>query len=73
MPRGITVNCIDPGPNDPGYTTAGEWAHVAAQNPGRGWGKPVDTARLIAWLLSEEAEWITGQVIAWDGGWSPHG
>lgn len=34
MPRGITVNCIDPGPNDTGYATAGEWAHVAAQNPG---------------------------------------
>lgn len=73
MPRGITVNCIDPGPTDTGYATAGKWAHVATQNPGRRWGKPVDTARLIAWLVSDEADWVTGQVIASDGGWSTHG
>jgi 3-oxoacyl-[acyl-carrier protein] reductase len=73
MPRGITVNCIDPGPNDTGYATAGEWTHVARKNPGRRWGKPVDTARLVAWLISEEADWVTGQVIASDGGWSTHG
>ena len=29
-----------------------------------------DTARLVAWLLSDEADWITGQTIASDGGWS---
>jgi 3-oxoacyl-[acyl-carrier protein] reductase len=73
MPRWITVNCIDPGPNDTGYATAGGWAHVAAQNPGRRWGKPVDTARLVAWLVSEEVDWVTGQVIASDGGWSIRG
>ena len=32
------------------------------------WGTPEDTARLIAWLASEEAEWVTGQVIDSDGG-----
>ncbi|MGY1606991.1 SDR family oxidoreductase [Geodermatophilus sp. SYSU D00700] len=43
---------------------------MAAANPGRRWSTPTDTARLVAWLVSDEAEWITGQVIASDGGWS---
>jgi len=30
--------------------------------------RPADTARLIVWLLSDDANWITGQVIAADGG-----
>jgi len=24
----------------------------------------------VAWLVSDEAEWVTGQVLASDGGWS---
>jgi len=32
-----------------------------------------DTARLVAWLCSDEAEWVTGQTIAPDGGWSTRG
>jgi 3-oxoacyl-[acyl-carrier protein] reductase len=43
---------------------------VAALNPGGRWSTPTDTARLVAWLLSDEADWITGQTIASDGGWS---
>lgn len=70
MPRGITVNCVDPGPNDTGYADAAEMAAVAARNPGGRWGMPVDAARLVAWLLSDEAAWVTGQTIASDGGWS---
>lgn len=68
--RGITVNCVNPGPNDTGYADADSHAAVAALNPGRRWGAPADTARLVAWLLSDEAEWVTGQTIASDGGWS---
>jgi 3-oxoacyl-[acyl-carrier protein] reductase len=70
IPRRITVNCIDPGPNDTGYADAETRDAVAAANPGRRWSTPSDTARLVAWLLSDEAEWITGQTIASDGGWS---
>jgi 3-oxoacyl-[acyl-carrier protein] reductase len=70
MPRGITVNCVDPGPNDTGYADDATRAAVAAANPGGRWGTPADTARLVAWLVSDEAAWITGQVIASDGGWS---
>ncbi|NAZ84842.1 SDR family oxidoreductase [Kineococcus indalonis] len=31
---------------------------------------PHDTARLIAWRLSDEADWVTGRTTASDGGWS---
>jgi 3-oxoacyl-[acyl-carrier protein] reductase len=73
MPRGITVNCVDPGPNDTGYADEATIAAVAARNPGGRWSKPSDTARLVAWLLSDQAEWVTGQLIASDGGWSAGG
>jgi 3-oxoacyl-[acyl-carrier protein] reductase len=70
MPRGITVNCVDPGPNDTWYADDVTRAAVAAANPGGRWGTPADAARLVAWLVSDEADWVTGQVIASDGGWS---
>jgi 3-oxoacyl-[acyl-carrier protein] reductase len=70
MPRGITVNCVDPGPNDTGYASSQVLDYVARRIPGGRWGTPTDTARLVAWLLTDEADWVTGQVIASDGGWS---
>jgi 3-oxoacyl-[acyl-carrier protein] reductase len=68
--RQITVNCINPGPNDTGYADEERHAAVAAANPGGRWSTPTDAARLIAWLLSDEADWVTGQTIASDGGWA---
>lgn len=73
MPRGITVNCVNPGPNDTGYADAEALAAVPTRNPGGRWSTPADTARLISWLVSDEADWISGQVIASDGGWSALG
>ncbi|MBA2514023.1 MAG: SDR family oxidoreductase, partial [Solirubrobacterales bacterium] len=32
------------------------------------WGSPEDAARLVAWLLCDDARWITGQVINSEGG-----
>ncbi len=69
-PRGITVNCVNPGPNDTGYADDQVRAAVAAKNPGGRWSSPADTARLVSWLLSDDADWVTGQTIASDGGWS---
>jgi 3-oxoacyl-[acyl-carrier protein] reductase len=31
-------------------------------------GTPDDPARLTAWLVTDEAAWITGQVISTEGG-----
>jgi NAD(P)-dependent dehydrogenase (short-subunit alcohol dehydrogenase family) len=62
--RGITVNAVNPGPTDTGWATD--------LDPGRfplgRWGQPDDAARLIAWLCSEDAGWVTGQVINSEGG-----
>ncbi len=69
-PRGITVNSVNPGPTDTGWPDAEIRAAVEAAMPRGRWGAPEDTARLIAWLASEEAEWVTGQVIDSDGGFS---
>ncbi|MDP8976986.1 MAG: SDR family oxidoreductase [Actinomycetota bacterium] len=69
-PRGITVNCVNPGPNDTGYAEDDLRERVASLMPAGRWGAPADTARLVAWLVSDEAAWVTGQVIASDGGWS---
>ncbi|HLI60806.1 MAG TPA: SDR family oxidoreductase [Solirubrobacteraceae bacterium] len=68
--RGITVNCVDPGPTDTGYADPERLREVAAAAPSGRWGTPQDAARLVAWLVSEEGAWISGQVIASDGGWS---
>ena len=69
-PRQITVNCVNPGPNDTGYATGELRRQVEAAMPGGRWGRPADAARLVSWLLSDEAYWVTGQTIASDGGWS---
>ena len=70
IPRGITVNCVDPGPNDTGYADDALRAAVIASHPGGRWSTPTDTAALVSWLLSDGAAWVTGQSIASDGGWS---
>lgn len=72
-PRAITVNCVNPGPNDTGYATQEVRSRVAQAVPGGRWGQPDDAARLVAWLCSDEAEWVNGQTIASDGGWSARG
>jgi 3-oxoacyl-[acyl-carrier protein] reductase len=41
---------------------------VLKQMPLGRWGEPNDAARLISWLVSDEAVWITGQVINSEGG-----
>ncbi len=72
-PRRITVNCVNPGPNDTGYATGDLHRRIAATVPAGRWGRPEDAARLVSWLLSDDAEWVTGQTIASDGGWSARG
>ncbi|HEY0813849.1 MAG TPA: SDR family oxidoreductase [Pseudonocardia sp.] len=67
-PRGITVNCVDPGATDTGYADADAHAAVRALEPMGRWGEPDDAARLIAWLTSDAGRWVTGQVIVSNGG-----
>ncbi len=66
--RGITVNCINPGPIDTGYATGVAHERIAKMFPAKRWGMPEDIAKLVAWLVSNEAAWITGQVLDHEGG-----
>ncbi|WP_017555745.1 SDR family oxidoreductase [Nocardiopsis baichengensis] len=68
--RGITVNTVDPGPVQTGYISAGAEAYLMHKMPMGRLGRPDDPARLIAWLATDEACWITGQVLHSEGGFA---
>lgn len=67
-PRGITVNAVDPGPTDTGWMPEEIKHDLLPRFPMGRIGQPEDAARLIAFLASEEAGWITGQIIRSTGG-----
>ena len=66
--RAITVNAVNPGPVDTGYAPPDVRESVRKRFPRGRWGEPDDPARLVAWLATDDAEWITGQVISTEGG-----
>jgi 3-oxoacyl-[acyl-carrier protein] reductase len=67
-PRAITVNTIDPGATDTGWATPEIYEAVRVSHPQGRWGTPEDAARLISWLATDDAAWITGQIINSRGG-----
>ena len=67
-PKQITVNAVDPGPTDTGWMDAELEALLAVQTPMGRVGLPEDAAKLVRFLASEEAGWITGQIIRSNGG-----
>ena len=62
--RGITVNAVNPGPTDTGWAIGDPGERMPL---GR-WGTPDDAARVIAWLCTDDARSITGQVIDSEAG-----
>src|SRR6266566_1196887 len=66
--RGITVNAVDPGPTDTGWMTEEVKREMLPHFPQGRIGQPEDVARLIAFLASDAAAWITGQIIHSSGG-----
>jgi 3-oxoacyl-[acyl-carrier protein] reductase len=68
MGLGITVNAVNPGVTDTGWIPAELRPELTERMPAGRIGQSEDAARLIAWLCSEDAAWITGQVIASEGG-----
>jgi len=67
-PLRITVNAVDPGPTDTGWMSEELKRELLPRSPMGRLGLPADAARLIAFLASDDACWITGQIIHSDGG-----
>lgn len=73
-PSGIRVNCVAPGVIDTdmvqvlGQETLRD---LAAQTPLGRLGTPEDIAAAVAFLASDEASFVTGQVLTADGGFLP--
>src|SRR5215204_5935905 len=66
--KGITVNAINPGPTDTGWISEELAQELLPKFPLGRIGQPEDAARLVAFLASDEAAWITGQIINSEGG-----
>ena len=69
--RGVTVNAVAPGFIETDMTAAMPQAAKGAMMPTipmQRLGKPEDVARAVAFLASDEAAYVTGQVLCVDGG-----
>ena len=64
---GILLNTVNPGPVNTGYLDDAP-AGLLERFPAGRLGRPDDPARLIAWLVSDEGEWMVGQVLSSEGG-----
>lgn len=73
-PRKIRVNSVNPGMVVTEGTraqgiTESEWAkQIAAQTPLRRIGQPDDIGPVVAFIASDDARWVTGQLIQVSGG-----
>jgi NAD(P)-dependent dehydrogenase (short-subunit alcohol dehydrogenase family) len=71
-PRGVRVNAIAPGsvptPATEGFVTPEQYEQRAKNIPLRRNGTPEDVAQAAAFLLSDEAAFISGAMLAIDGG-----
>jgi NAD(P)-dependent dehydrogenase (short-subunit alcohol dehydrogenase family) len=65
-PHGVTANCLTLGMMD---NVDGDWADAVARSlPTGRLGSPDDVGAAVAFLASDEAAWITGQVLPVNGG-----
>jgi NAD(P)-dependent dehydrogenase (short-subunit alcohol dehydrogenase family) len=73
-PHGVRVNAIAPGPIDTEETRKRLWADEAVRDallrkiPLRRFGREEEVARACAYLVSDDASYVTGDVLTLDGG-----
>ena len=70
-PSGITVNCLTPGvitTEMNSHLSEEDLAILAEETPLNSLGSPEDIAEMVAFLASEKAKFITGQIIGINGG-----
>lgn len=67
-PRGVTVNAVAPGFIDTDMTAGLPKEELVKLIPAGRFGKPEEVAAAVAFLASEEAAYITGEVININGG-----
>lgn len=66
--KGITINTVNPGPTDSGWMNDNIKTDLLTRFPAGRLGQPEDVAKLVSFLVSDEAQWITGQLIHSEGG-----
>ena len=67
-PRGVTVNAVAPGFIDTDMTKELPQDELKQQVPMKRFGRPEEVAALVRFLLSDDAAYITGEVISINGG-----
>lgn len=67
-PLRLRANVINPGPVDTGWMSEPVRARLIAMQPTGRLGTATDTANLVRFLLSEQGEWINGQLLHSNGG-----
>ncbi len=65
---GITVNIVSPGPTDTGWITPAMVPDMERMAPLGRVGKPDDIADVIVFFASDQARWLTGQLLFAGGG-----
>jgi 3-oxoacyl-[acyl-carrier protein] reductase len=61
-------DAVNPSPVDTGWPSPELREELTARFPAGRWGRPEDIAPVVAWLLSADSAWVTGQVIDVEGG-----
>lgn len=69
-PLGVSANVLNPGPIDTGWMDDEVRSALAAQQPLGRLGLPTDIADVVAFLVSPQGRWISGQLLHADGAFS---